>query len=488
MQFDHLPLPKDIKEELDKFSKTNQIIVRFPPEPSGYLHLGHIKALSINYSISKKYQGELIVRMDDTNPNLESGEFEASIIDDIKTLCVNFDKLTHTSDYFDDLIRYTEILIGSGDAYVDLTDVSIMRDERERSVDSKYRGATIDENFNLWNQMKSGKLTKGCVRLKTDMNSKNKAMRDPAIYRAITQQHHRTGTKYQVYPTYDFSCPIVDSLENVSHVFRSAEFNERDEMYVWILVKLKMNVPKLYHYGKINVAGAIMSKREIKKLICSGIYSGWDDPRLYTLRGLLNRGMTFKALDIMMKETGYPTALSEINPATIWGINRKIIDKLATRYCVVSQDSAEVPIDLPPNFPDFKEVPKFVRNPSLGTREVHYSNKMLFNREDIDIITDGEEVTLMNFGNAIYNNKKLTSKLDGDPKGTHNKLVWIPKLDSYVNVTIIDFDKDKTIVSKFIAEPSISEVSIGDFVQFIKMDYYKCKEINKNGVVFIRVP
>ena len=159
-------LPKDIKKELDSFSKNNQIVVRFPPEPSGYLHLGHIKALSINYSIAKKYNGKIIIRMDDTNPELESDEFEKSIVEDIKMLGVNFDRLTYTSDYFDVFIEYAEDLIKSGNAYVDTTNVSIMRDEREKSVDSKYRDTTPNINLILWHEMKSGILTTGCVRLK----------------------------------------------------------------------------------------------------------------------------------------------------------------------------------------------------------------------------------------------------------------------------------------------------------------------------------
>ena len=487
MQFDYLSLPKNIKQELDLFSKTKTVVVRFPPEPSGYLHLGHVKALSINYSIAKKYNGHIIIRMDDTNPRLESEEYEKSIIDDIIMLSVNYERLTYASDYFDDYIKYSEILIKSADAYVDLTDVSVMRHERKNAIDSKYRYATIDENIDLWNKMKSGELTTGCLRLRIDMNSKNKAMRDPAIFRPQIQRHHRTADKYKVYPMYDFSCPIVDYIEGITHVFRSSEFHDRDEMYVWILQKLKMPIPCLYHYGKINVNGAIMSKREIKRLISIGTYTGWDDPRLYTLRGMLNRGISYDALDILMKETGYPTSTIEVDCSTIWGINRKIIDKIASRYCAVSRDNIEIEIDLPDDFPDMKEIPKFVRNPSLGTRKVYYRDQMLFNTDDISRLEDGEEVTLMNLGNAIFKDNMFTSKLDGNPKTTRNRLIWIPKLHC-INITIIDYIDDKPTMTEFVSEQSISEVQIGDFVQFMKMDYYKCKEITNDGIVFIRVP
>jgi glutamyl-tRNA synthetase len=490
MQFDYVSLPKDIKRQLDIFSRgSQQVVVRFPPEPSGYLHLGHVKALSLNYCIAKKYKGKLIVRLDDTNPNLESDEFERGILEDIKELNVVASMQSYTSDYFDQLMKYTDALIASANAYVDMTDIAAMRYEREMSIDSKYRGNTVEENIELWRAMKSGSIKSGCVRLKTGMLSKNKAMRDPAIYRPLDQVHHRTGSKYKVYPTYDFACPIVDSIEGVTHVFRSIEFNERDEMYGWIINVLNLRMPKLHHYGKINVDGAIMSKRKISELISSGKYRGWDDPRLYTLRGLINRGITFQSLDTLMRETGYPVSSVDIEPSTIWGINRKIVDKISTRYSAVSSDSICIEIDLHEGFPLKKNINKFVRNPSLGTREIHYSNCLLLNRLDIGDISDNEEVTLMNYGNAIYKDSKLQSKLDGDPKATRVKLIWVPKMEQTVSITIIDYDKDEgEIITKLVGEPSMNTIVVGDFIQLYKMDYYRCIKKEANTVTLIRIP
>ena len=478
MQFDYLTVTKELKKELDKYSKTGKVVTRFPPEPSGYLHLGHVKALSINYCIANKYKGDMILRMDDTNPALESDEFESSIIEDVKKLEVKFSRLTYTSDYFGELVKCADTLIASGDAYVDLTDAKIMKEQRNEEVDSKYRDTSVEENLKLWSQLKSGELSSGCVRLKIDMKSKNKAMRDPGIYRACKDHHHRTKDTYKVYPTYDFSCPIVDSLENVTHVFRSREFQERDEMCVWILSKLKMPIPKLYHYGRINITGSVMSKRKIKELVSSGTYSGWDDPRLYTLRGLLNRGITYSTLDIFMKETGYSVSNVDIEPSTLWGINRKVIDKIATRFSVIGSDGIKINLDLPADLPNSKDVLKFHRNSSLG---------ILINSSDAKLLADNEESTLMNFGNVVYKDQKFVSKLDGDPKTTKNKLIWVPV--KCAEVEIIDYDqKDIKIVTRYYGETAIKDIKVGDFVQFMKMDYYRCVSINGDKVTFIRIP
>ncbi|AYV75974.1 MAG: glutamyl-tRNA synthetase [Terrestrivirus sp.] len=507
MEFNYCNLTKELKKDLDNFSKNNKIVVRFPPEPSGYLHLGHIKALSLNYCIAKKYNGELIVRMDDTNPSSESSEFVTGIIEDIKNLGVVFSKLTATSDYFVLLIESCEQLILSNDAYVDLTDLETMRKERDEGIESKYRNQTIEENMNLWNQMKNGDNINGCIRLRNNidgMTSGNKAMRDPTIFRPVDKEHHKTGNKFKVFPTYDFACPIVDSIEGVTHVLRSVEFNERDDQYVYILNKLQMAIPKLYHYGRVNVSGAVLSKRKIKQLIESKLVKNWDDPRLYTYRGLLNRGMSHKSLDLLMSDTGFPTGPMEIDNKTVWGINRQVIDKIATRYTVLDVERPDklntITIDFYNNNDQQvmnKIIPNFIRNPELGQRQIDYHESIYVSAEDYKEINTNEhqEVTLMNFGNCyvehINNGPGLVSNQNGDPKKTKLKVLWINDDDKWVSVKIISYDQNGTeIITNYIGENNMKRIVIGSFVQFYKMGYYICKQINKNTneYVFLTVP
>jgi len=508
MEFNYCNLTKDLKKDLDNFSKSNKIVVRFPPEPSGYLHLGHIKALSLNYCIAKKYNGELIVRMDDTNPSSESSEFVTSIIEDIKNMGVIFSKLTATSDYFVLLMESCERLILSNDAYVDLTDLETMRKERDEGIESKYRNKTINENMDLWNRMKNGENINGCIRLRNNidgMTCANKAMRDPTIFRPVNKEHHKTGDKFKVFPTYDFACPIVDSIEGVTHVLRSVEFNERDDQYIYILNKLQMPIPKLYHYGRVNVSGAVLSKRKIKQLIESKLVKNWDDPRLYTYRGLLNRGMCHKSLDLLMSDTGFPTGPMEIDNKTVWGINRQVIDKIATRYTVLDVNGNDKLNNLNIDYKNANQamnkiIPNFVRNPELGQRQINYHNSIFISGEDYkEIHTNNEhtEITLMNFGNCYVERVNdvlgLVSNQNGDPKKTKLKVLWINDDDKWVSVKIINYDDDDNnteIVTNYIGENGINQVKVGSFVQFYKMGYYICKEINRNAneYVFTTVP
>jgi glutamyl-tRNA synthetase len=497
MEFKYLTVSKQIKQKLDKFDKENkgQIVTRMPPEPSGYLHLGHAKALYINASVAKKYNGKLIIRMDDTNPSLESDEFEKAIFDDLKILGCDMKYVTYSSDHFDLLIKCAEQFIKDGVAYVDFTEITKMREMREAGKDTEYRNNSTEDNLTNWNKMKNGELTEGCVRLKIDMNHKNKAMRDFSIFRPINISHHRTGDKYKVYPTYDFSCPIVDSVEGITHVFRSDEFNERDEQYEFILKYLNMRIPELFHYGKVAIKGAEMSKRKIKKSIEDKIYSGYDDPRLYTIRGLFNRGLSIKALEEFMNITGYPPSTIELEPDNLWSINRKIIDKIATRYVVLSENIKALPIELGNNedihkLIDTKHINKFHRNLELGTKTIYYSKILLFDKNDIEEIKPGEEVTLMNYGNVFFKGDRMVTNTKGDIKKTSKKLLWLPFDNDYKNVKIIikSYGSDnKCIINEYFGEPDMINIKTGDYVQFIKMNYYVCSKTNGTNFEFIEM-
>jgi glutamyl-tRNA synthetase len=431
--------------------------------------------------------------MDDTNPLVESHEYENAILEDLTKLGIDVTNYTNSSNYFAKLLECAELLIKKDLAYVDLTDKDGLRKSRENGIETIFRNNNIEKNLEMFDNMVSGTLKTGCVRLKIDMNHKNKAMRDPSIYRPINSTHHITKDKYKIYPMYDFACPIIDVLEGVTHVFRSTEFQERDDQYNFILSNLGYSVPKLYHYGKLMFAGVEMSKRKIKAKIENKSYSGWDDPRLFTLRGLFNRGLNINILEEFMKQTGYPPNLSELESSAIWTINKKFVDKIATRYSVLSQNLTELKIIDNNNIilNNIKHVLRFNRNPSLGTREHVYSENILVNTEELKLVNNLEEITLMHYGNMIYdkNNNSLTTNLTGDVKTTKTKLLWISKLsdiNDLVTVNIITFDGENIKELKYYGEYDLINNKIGDYVQFYKMNYYQIKNIdNINKIVTV---
>ena len=311
------------------------IVTRFPPEPSGYLHIGHVKALLINYVIAKRYNGKMLFRFDDTNPELENEEFTNAILEDIKSLGIEPDGSSYSSDYFDEYINCAEYLIQEGKAYVDDTPPDKVKEEREKMIENSNRQNSVEDNIILWNQMKQGQKTDAILRLKGGMKSKNATLRDPTLFRSKDTPHHRTGTKYKVYPSYDLVCPIVDAIEGVTHVYRSVEFaGDRDEQYEYILDLLGFKKPILNSYGKLTFNDAVLSKRKIKALIDTGDLEGWDDPRLMTLRGLFKKGLCLDALFDYIARIGFAKASVNMTQDALWKTNRKFIDKVATNIYI----------------------------------------------------------------------------------------------------------------------------------------------------------
>ncbi|ARF10541.1 glutaminyl-tRNA synthetase [Hokovirus HKV1] len=272
-----------------------KLITRFPPEPSGYLHLGHVKAIYINFELAKISGGHCYLRFDDTNPKTEKTEYIENIIKDIQWLGYEPYKITYTSDYFDDLIEFAKILIKQNLAYVcELTQEEI-KEQRNNKIKSCFRDRTIDQNLELFNLMITGNINNVTLRLKCIMDSKNANMRDPVIYRIIKDiEHPRTKNKYNIYPTYDYSHCIVDYLENITHSLCSIEFRDKNELYVWILEKLFPNskLPQQIEYSKLKIDGSILSKRIINNLIKENKITSWDNCSLATIQGLKNKGIT----------------------------------------------------------------------------------------------------------------------------------------------------------------------------------------------------
>ncbi|MFK5950117.1 MAG: glutamate--tRNA ligase family protein [Methylococcales bacterium] len=498
---------KELRNDLESFN--GPVVTRFPPEPSGYLHVGHAKALYINQAVADyKLNGRLRIRFDDTNPNNESNHFEDEMTRDMHLLIPELFRYTisHTSDYFGILLRCADTLITDGLAYVDFTDPVTLKQQRLKRIDSDYRSVTVEKNTVAWEKMKQGTVTDCILRLKLDMKSKNGCMRDPMIYRGIDAPHNRTGSKFKVYPSYDFSCPIVDSLEGITHVFRSTEFTDRDSQYRAILEIVKLPCPKLYGYGKLIFKDAILSKRKIKAFIESGDVESWDSPKLLTLQGARRRGLHIQGLVNFLSKIGITRSIVEMAPANLWAANQKFIDKISTRYqAIACGDTLLCTVNGINVFEN--SIQKFNRNAELGDRPVIYSDEILLNRCDSYGIEINEEVTLMNWGNAIitkFESMGLCGSdpdevvcnlhLEGDYKLTKKKIRWVTS-ENFVKVKVVEYSSDimdAPLESFYFGETAMKLIVKGECIQLLRMHYYICdvpyNEALKQDMVLIQIP
>lgn len=480
------------KKDDAKYSEyRDKIVTRFPPEPSGYLHLGHVKAIFINWVIAKRYGGQMIFRYDDTNPVNETEEYELAILEDVKSLGVNPDRVSHTSDYFEMLLGLADKLVEDGLAYVDDTDPDVMSHERKNKIPSRNRDTKVDINRDLWTQMKNGQKQDAVLRLKLDIQNDNAAMRDPSIYRFVDLKHHRSGEKFRVFPSYDFACPIVDSIEGVTHVFRSCEFANRDEQCTAILKLLDMRVPILHTYGRINFQDVVMSKRKIKALVNEGKLEGWHDPRLMTIRGARRHGLHHDALVDFIARMGFAKSTINMTQTAVWSINRKVVDKISTRYTGLVKDNV-VEVTVSGEIFDVKDIPRFRRNPQLGNRPLYYSNRLLLDKQVADSLVDGEEITLMNWGNCFVSRDEdgkihLTTHLEGDFKKTEKKVMWLAVRDDKPQTTIVvrtyDGVDDPIVTTTYLTENGVSEVLTGEHIELLARCYLICDSPNNFVVV-----
>ncbi|KAI9090509.1 tRNA synthetases class I, catalytic domain-containing protein [Phlyctochytrium arcticum] len=497
-----------------------KVVTRFPPEPSGYLHIGHAKAALLNDYFARRYDGKLIIRFDDTNPTKEKSEFEEAIKEDLRLIGVIGDVITYTSDSFDAIYNYALEMIKSGKAYVDNTDVETMRAERMVGTESKCRNTTVEENLRLFEEMKQGTehgLT-CCLRAKIDMKAKNKTLCDPVLYRCNLTPHHRTGTKWKIYPTYDFACPIVDSLEGVTHALRTNEYRDRNAQYEWILNALNLRHVHIWDYGKINFVYTLLSKRKLTWFVNEGLVTGWDDPRFPTVRGIRRRGMTIEALRTYILMQGASQKTLELEWDKIWTVNKRVIDPISPRHTALDKEKL-TPVNVVGEEVKLvtKEMPKHKKNPELGNKLTSFSGELYIAFEDAKGLELGEEVTFMDWGNVVVKNIEwaedkasikqieITLNLDGDFKKTKKKLTWLsraasPSLETKpVDLVLHDYDylitKKKmededeikdfvTPVTEFkteaIGDANLRKLKKGDFLQLERKGYYICdKEWNE---------
>jgi len=382
-----------IREIIDEDIKDNKhggkIVTRFPPEPNGYLHIGHAKSICLNFGIAKEYGGICSLRFDDTNPAKEESEYVESIKEDVKWLGFDWqDRLFFTSDYFDKLYEFAIKLISEGKAYVDSLSMEQIRDYRgtlkEPGKDSPYRSRSVEENLELFEKMKDGQFNEGShvLRAKIDMSSANINMRDPVIYRIIKTSHHRTASKFNIYPTYDFAHGQSDSLEGVTHSLCTLEFEDHRPLYDWFIKELGIHVSRQIEFARLNLSFTILSKRKLSELVKNNHVSGWDDPRMPTISGLRRRGFTPESIINFCNQIGVSKNNSLIDISLLEYCIRIDLNKKALRVMAVL-NPLKVIID---NYPDdLEEQLDAINNPedeSMGTRKVPFSKILYIERDD----------------------------------------------------------------------------------------------------------
>lgn len=380
----------DIIDEDLKTGKHDEIITRFPPEPNGYLHIGHAKSICLNFGTALKYGGKCNLRYDDTNPAKEDMEYINSIEEDVRWLGFEWDQRLWASNYFDTMYEAAVELIKKGRAFVcELTPEQIKEYRgtlKEPGKESPYRNRSVEENLELFERMRDGEFEDGsiCLRAKIDMSSPNINMRDPVIYRVVHQTHHNSGDKWCIYPMYDFAHPIEDAIEGITHSICTLEFEDHRPLYDWVLKEVGFwpNPPRQIEFARLNITTMIMSKRYLKRLVDEKLVEGWDDPRLSTIAGIRRRGYTPEAIRKFCNDIGVSKADSTLDIAQLEScIRDDLQDKLEARNVVVNP--IKVIID---NYPEGQFEQCTVENngkvPELGTREIPFGRELWIDGDD----------------------------------------------------------------------------------------------------------
>ncbi|TVY23052.1 putative glutamate--tRNA ligase, cytoplasmic [Lachnellula hyalina] len=489
------------------------VVTRFPPEPSGYLHIGHAKAALLNdYFAHELYKGTLLLRFDDTNPSKEKQEFQDAIVEDLALMGIKPDKTSYTSDHLEVLYQYCIRMIKEGHAYADDTNQETMKSERMDGIASKNRDKSVEQNLAILEEMKAGTEVglKNCIRAKMSVDNPNKAMRDPVIYRCNLIPHHRTGDTWKMYPTYDFACPIVDSLEGVTHALRTTEYTDRNPQYQWFLDTLKLRQVHMWDFARMNFIRTELSKRKLTKLVDAGTVWGWDDPRMPTIRGVRRRGMTIPALRDFILKQGPSRNIVVMDWTNFWASNKKEIDPIAPRHTSVDAINAvKATVLNGPEKPYTEDKPKHNKNPAVGTKKVAYSKNLLFDQEDAKLFKQDEEITLMNWGNAyvrkIVGSDPVTAlelelHLEGDVKKTEKKVTWLSEDQDLVKAEVYEFDylmtKDKleegdnwedfvnpNSSSKIeaLVDANAPDLKADDIIQLERKGYYRVDKAAEGG-------
>lgn len=369
--------------------KHKEIITRFPPEPNGYLHIGHAKSILLNFGLAEEFKGKTHLRFDDTNPVKEDTEYVESIKEDVKWLGGNWDELYFASDYFDEMYNRAVLLIKKGLAYVcDLTPEEAKEYRgtlTEPGKESPYRNRSVEENLDLFERMKNGEFKDGekVLRAKIDMSSPNMNMRDPIIYRIAHATHHNTGDKWCIYPMYDFAHPLEDAIEHVTHSICTLEFEDHRPLYDWVVKECEMeSQPRQIEFARLNMTNTVMSKRKLKQLVDEGIVDGWDDPRMPTISGLRRRGCTPEALKNFCAAIGVAKANSTVDSQMLDYFVREDLQMKAPNAMAVLRPLKLVITNYPEGQTEMLEVSNNAKDESFGKRLVPFSRELYIEQED----------------------------------------------------------------------------------------------------------
>ena len=533
-------LEQIINDDLDKGLDRAKLKFRFPPEPNGYLHIGHAKSICLNFGFGKTFSSPVNLRFDDTNPEKESIEYINSIKDDINWLGFKWENECYASDYFDQLYEWSVDLIKNKKAYVDSQDQETISEQRgvptQPGTESPFRDRSVSENIDLFHKMKLGGFKPGeCVlRAKIDMSSPNMHMRDPVLYRIMLVNHHRTGDKWKIYPTYDWAHGQSDYIEKISHSFCTLEFEVHRELYEWFLQNINISsgnlIPKQREFARLNISNTIMSKRKLGDLVNLGLVEGWDDPRMPTISGLRRRGVPPSAIINFCEKIGVSKRENVIDYALLDFCTREVLNKISYRIMVVS-DPIELEIS---NYEDMKsEILTAENNPEddkYGNRQITFSKNLFIERDDFKEeanrkffrLTIGKEVRLKNAyiikGESVVkdsggNIKKIICTYDpksksgsGSPeslrkvKGT---IHWVDK-NNYEKISINIYDKlfdlespddidsgeyksqinknSLMVVENACAESNIKNAEFDKYYQFQRKGYFKLDSKNSKKI------
>ena len=369
--------------------KHDSIITRFPPEPNGYLHIGHAKSICLNFGLAKEFSGKVNLRFDDTNPVKEDVEYVNSIKEDVKWLGFDWTNLYFASDYFDEMYNRAILLIKKGKAYVCDLSPEEMREYRgtltEPGKDSPYRNRTIEENLDLFERMKNGEFKDGkkVLRAKIDMSSPNINFRDPIIYRIAHASHHNTGDKWCIYPMYCFAHPLEDAIEGITHSICTLEFEDQRPLYDWFVRECEMeNVPRQIEFARLNLTNTVMSKRKLKQLVDEGVVDGWDDPRMPTISGVRRRGYTPESIRNFCSEIGVARADSKVDSQLLDHFLREDLQPKAPLVMGVLKPLKLVITNYPEGQTEMLDIENNAKDETKGTRQVSFSRELYIEQED----------------------------------------------------------------------------------------------------------
>jgi glutamyl-tRNA synthetase len=470
-------------------AKKGKVITRFPPEPNGYLHIGHAKAAIVDYEYAKKYDGKFILRFDDTNPEKDFIEFYDAQKKDLEWLGIKWNKVYNTSDNLDKHYDLALQLIKQHDAYVCTCSPDEIKTGRYNKKSCSCSTNDESKNLDLWEKMLSSDLTNSILRLKADMKSVNTAMRDPTLFRTINAIHPLQKDKYHIWPTYDFAGAVEDSISGVTHPFRTKEYELRDECYYYLLERLNLRKPHLMEFARLSIQGMPVSKRKIKPLIEKKLVSGYDDVRLPTLQGLKKRGIIPEAIKKFVLSQGISKVESSVSFSLLEAENRKIIDPLVKRLFFVSNP---VKLIVENSLDKTISISYHPTDDKLGKRKISTNNSFFISSSDADLIKVGEVFRLKDLYNV-----KITDKNDG-LKGIYSgnelisdslKIQWttnnnIPVKVFIPKVIFIDdeFNADSLKQVNGYCEESINDIKDGEIVQFERFGFVRV-EHQTEGII-----